>query len=350
MAVRKINRKKPWQCYWTNPFTAKQESAQFNTEREAQAHDSLIKHRLRFERENFRPKEEPELAGKMMTVEDLVFAHLSYKKPSKSNARRELNNLRPVLLELGRLPLCDLTKLHIMECMRAHSEKVKLATVRVRFAMLKSALNWGVTQGIIASFPAFKIPNPPHEKIPPPTPEECAAIIEHAASHVRRVILLGAYCGMRIGPSELFKLTWADVNFQQATLRVWSAQKNKSMPWRDVPLAANIYENLKEWHADDNGEGYIIHYHGNPVTSIKTAWRKALKRAGVTRRIRPYDLRHAFATNALAAGSDLKSVSEIMGHADSTMVLKVYQHVQEEQKKQTVNSLPAIRVLPEQKT
>ena len=54
MAIRfRAGRKAPWQVYWNNPFTGKRESASFLTQEEALKEDSLIKHRLRFDRESF---------------------------------------------------------------------------------------------------------------------------------------------------------------------------------------------------------------------------------------------------------------------------------------------------------
>jgi len=61
---------------------------------------------------------------------------------------------------------------------------------------------------------------------------------------------------------------------------------------------------------------------------------------GIGRRIRPYDLRHAYATYAIAGGADIKSVAEVMGHADASMILKVYQHVQFCQKQKAVEVVP----------
>lgn len=65
-----------------------------------------------------------------------------------------------------------------------------------------------------------------------------------------------------------------------------------------------------------------------------------LIRAGITRRIRPYDLRHAFATEAIAAGADIGTVAKLMGHTDMNMILKHYQHVLSSQKRAAVEALP----------
>ena len=58
----------------------------------------------------------------------------------------------------------------------------------------------------------------------------------------------------------------------------------------------------------------------------RQGWHNALRRAGIARRIRPYDLRHAFASLALVYGADIKCVAETMGHKNITMLLSVYQH------------------------
>jgi integrase len=84
------------------------------------------------------------------------------------------------------------------------------------------------------------------------------------------------------------------------------------------------------------------------VQSIKTSWNKTLKRAGITRRIRPYDLRHAFATEAIAAGVDVGTVSKLMGHTTPTMVLKHYQHVLDQQKRAAVETLPEVQYVPKE--
>jgi len=44
-------------------------------------------------------------------------------------------------------------------------------------------------------------------------------------------------------------------------------------------------------------------------------WGKTLKRAGITRRLRPYDLRHYFVTKALEDGADIKALAEVVGAA-----------------------------------
>lgn len=72
---------------------------------------------------------------------------------------------------------------------------------------------------------------------------------------------------------------------------------------------------------------------------MRNSWRNALRNAGITRKIRPYDLRHAFATMLIASGTDVGTVAALMGHTTPTMVLTHYQHVLTKQKKLAVSTL-----------
>lgn len=79
---------------------------------------------------------------------------------------------------------------------------------------------------------------------------------------------------------------------------------------------------------------------GKAVTTIKHAWIYALKRAGISRRIRPYELRHAFGTELVAAGVDIGTVAHLMGHSSPQMLLKHYLYVLDKSKVNAVEKLP----------
>ncbi|MBQ7584833.1 MAG: tyrosine-type recombinase/integrase [Desulfovibrionaceae bacterium] len=51
----------------------------------------------------------------------------------------------------------------------------------------------------------------------------------------------------------------------------------------------------------------------------------------MNRRIRPYDLRHTFATELIAAGTDIGTVAKLMGHSSPTMLLNHYQYTMDVQ-------------------
>ena len=83
------------------------------------------------------------------------------------------------------------------------------------------------------------------------------------------------------------------------------AVKYKSAPrelaWQWL-FPSNLTRGQYRWHATDE--------------SVAKQMRAALKAAGILKRITPHCLRHGFATHAMQAGNDIKTVQELLGHQD----------------------------------
>lgn len=365
MAIReRPGRASPFQVYWNNPFTGKRESKSFETIDQAEKHDDYIKYQLKHERDAFYNEEAEEAEDSDLTVESLCFLYLKAKRMSPVNAKKVLSAVDPLLEDIGDISISDLDKSLIkstiqkqsMEICRPRSKKGKQVaplarvspqTIKNRFGILKAVLNWAEEEGIVEHVPNFKLPSPQKAQIPPPTPEECTKIYNVSPPHIQRAIILGLSFGMRIGASELFKLTWNDVDLKRKELRVWSADKNQKIQWRDVPIKESLLPIFEQWKEEDkeNGVEHLLTFRGKPLKSgFGKAWHRALEKAEINRRIRPYDLRHAFATESLAGGADIGSVAYLMGHQDKTMILKTYQHPLNRQKKEAVESVPDLPV------
>ena len=351
MAVRyRPERKAPWQCYWNNPYTGKRESASFETQEEALKEDSLIKHRLRFDREFFRKEDaEGENNNAEITLEAAYLLYLKSKQFSKKSVAWQLDCMKLPLQQLGQMPVAEIERGHIQSIMDAMGKMpVKSATVRDRLSVFRTVLRWAAEQGLRGPVDFPKLPPAHYQKFMPPTSDELAAMLQVAPDHIQRVIIIGAYCGVRVGPSELFRLTWGDVDLTRRVLRVHGSRKNEAAPWREVPIRESLLSLFEQWQAADLtiGAQHLIHWKGKPVLKIKTSWKDTLNAAGITRRIRPYDLRHAFATEAIAAGADVGTVASIMGHSSPQMILTHYQYVLTAQKRAAVNALPDIPYVP----
>lgn len=223
------------------------------------------------------------------------------------------------------------------------------STIRRELTAIQAILNWSVSRNppLIPNNPVatYRKPRAYDAVIPPPTADEVALILTYAVDHLRRAILLSYYLGLRPGCIELLSLRWSAVSQGRDTVTVTSAHKGGAER-REVPIHPELVPIIDTWRRTDPPTStHIIHYHGRPIRSIKSAWRNALRRAGITRRIRPYDIRHAFATAALEREGDIKALSEIMGSRPETL-MRFYQHVSSSLRRQTVSKIPAISLPP----
>jgi site-specific recombinase XerD len=137
---------------------------------------------------------------------------------------------------------------------------------------------------------------------------------------------------------------------------VTSAQKG-GLKSRTVPLHAKLRELLGIWYAEDLASEeetaqkekrepalpeYIVTWHGKPIQTIKSAFKTAKANAKITRKLTPYAFRHAFVSSILAAGGDLKSTSELVGHSRPDTTQQIYQHTNTKLHRSSIKKLPTL--------
>lgn len=371
---RKNRPQKPWLVYWRNPITGGRESKSFATKEEADLKEAEVKLRKKNDRASFAPTEHAEESDGALTFDDIFLLYLKAKRFSKKNLRDTLLHLKYVRPMIGHIPATELTKADMRAVVRFLREPrfilrdykdkkgiridypgCKQNTINRKISIVKAALNWAEDEELIHENPIirFSAPRGADLIIPPPSIEEANRIMAVASEHVRRVVVLGMGTGARVGPSELFKMKWEDVSIDgdNDVLRIWSANKNLEIQYRDLAIKPIVSDVMQIWRKQDeeNGIKHIIHWKGEPINTIKTAWSATLERAGITRRIRPYDLRHSFATEALENGNDgyggdPKTIATLMGHADPTMIMRRYKHVVPKRMRDTVLEIPDLEI------
>lgn len=350
MAIRKRTRtggKTFFQVYWKNPVTGKQESREFEQEKDAARYNDDILFRLKYERNSFIPESD----RLPLTVGILLGKYLKASSMAESTKESSFYRLKAVIKFCGGILAAEFTRKDFKELENyLLGLGQKQNTVQRTLSIITSALNWGVDQELMPEgyqLPRYTCRRGQDTQLQPPTATELSKILGAAPPHLVRAILLAWHLGLRVGSSELLKVQWSGVDWEAKTLFVEAAKKNKAQPWRVVDLAPGMYANLQRWHAEDIRRDVmpktIVHYQGAQIGTIKRTWRTTLERAGITRRIRPYDLRHAFATQALSHGADIKAVSEVMGHSDAAMILRNYQHVIGSQRKDAINLVPEVK-------
>ncbi len=281
-------------------------------------------------------------------MEAIDFLYLKEKQFSMKRLAWHLDGMKLPLEMIGRKRISMITTQDLAAVLRGQlSKKVKTITAKNRTKILFTVIRWAKRRGFLKQLPEFpELPEAHYKPIEIPTMEEVQAMIRVAPPHLQRVIIITTSTGIRVGPSELFKLQWKDVDLRRRVICVKAAQKNPREPVREVPIRDDLVDLFCYWHDEDvrRNISWIISYKGHPVESVKRSWTQCLRMAGITRSITPYCLRHLFATEALAAGSDLGTVSKLLGHNSSDMVLEHYQHVLTKQKKMAVEALPRLDV------
>lgn len=339
MAVRK--RGTSFQVYWRDPLTGERKSQTVPSLKEARKLDALMKFRKEHERETFTQKEPPKPDG--LTVEDAVYAYLKSKQFTPANLRFTISHARPCLAEIGQVQVADLTLAHMRKMVAVFKDAgLKQNGINRKVSIIKAALTWAEVEELAGPNPIarFSCPRGEDEKIVPPTPAEVRRILAVAPPHVHRAVLLSFYLGVRVGASELFGITWENVDMERGVVHVRSAKKNKAVAWRELGISAALAPSLASWGALDGWKGPLVHYEGHAIGHMRRAWASTLAAAGITRSLTPYSLRHAFATYALSAGADVGAVAKVMGHSSTAMIHRNYQHVLDSQRRQVMESLP----------
>jgi site-specific recombinase XerD len=142
--------------------------------------------------------------------------------------------------------------------------------------------------------------------------------------------------------SELVGLTLDGVLEEHRTLRV----RGKGDRERIVPVAAPAWEALEAWRRGPRprfaarrappSDAVLLSRSGRPLdrTRIYQIVRAAAQRAGVRVAVGPHALRHAFATDLVRGGADLRVVQELLGHR-SLRTTQVYTHVDSDRLRRT---------------
>jgi integrase len=232
-------------------------------------------------------------------------------------------------------------------CAFRRKQGVKNRTIRDDLTYIQAILNFAVSRSVIEVNPVKGYPPPRDdaEAVRPPNREEFEAIMSCAAPHIQRAMWIAYFTGCRPGPIELYSLEWKAVDFFRNIITITSAKKG-GVQLRDLHLTDRFKGMLKQWYDEDilaqEKKGlklkYIVHYHGGMVKSIKSGWAAAKRRAGITRRIRRYDLRHMTATELLAAGVDIVTIAEILGNTVE-QCSNAYLHVSNDRKKNALDRL-----------
>lgn len=234
-------------------------------------------------------------------------------------------------------------------------------TVIDLWSKLNAIIHYAESKGYIQDFDYDVIqPKTVDNELPILTVQEQIKLITSIKSNLtteKLGILLSLYAGIRLG--EVCALTWENIDFDNGMLkirttlqRIKNTDKNaktktkvvidtpkskKSI--RDIPLPNFLIGTLKSF-VSENERAYVLtgtqKYMENRV--YQNRFKQYLFEAQIDD-INFHALRHTFATRAIENGIDIKSLSEILGHASVRFTLERYVHSSNSLKKQGMEKL-----------
>jgi site-specific recombinase XerD len=173
-----------------------------------------------------------------------------------------------------------------------------------------------------------KLPRPRQPKRLPEvlSSQEVVAILDAAPSPKYRAAFMLCY-GAGLRTDEVVHLLPHHIDSQRMLIRV---EQGKGKKDRTVMLSQSLLEELRSCWRRYVPKCYLLEgkHPGRPIdaTSIQRAFRLARGRAGVSKRVTPRSLRHAFATHLVERGTNLRVVQALLGH-QSLNTTAVYTHL-----------------------
>jgi integrase/recombinase XerD len=220
-------------------------------------------------------------------------------------------------------------------------ERGYVATTMARkVAASRSFFGFLVSEGISKTNPTENMSSPAVGKaLPKPIPvsqvrlllEQPAKLSTSEARRDRAMLELLYASGMRI--SELVSLNLGDVNLEGDYFVRCLGKGRKE---RIIPLYEQIARTIKQYIDEERPklsrgrkeDALFLNARGERLTR-QGFWQKLkeyAKAAGLSSQISPHTLRHSFATHMLSGGADLRSVQELLGHANISTT-QVYTHL-----------------------
>ncbi len=183
---------------------------------------------------------------------------------------------------------------------------------------LVCALRFLYTHTLHRKIEIERIPFPRRERKLPSilSREEVKALLE-ASAKIRDRALLAVLYGSGLRVAEAAQLKPRDIDARRNVLWVRQGKGRKD---RQTLLPEKLLELLRQyWRAERPGEWLFPASDGTRPVGPKTiylACRNAARAASIAKAVHPHSLRHAFATHLLEAGTNLRTIQILLGHAN----------------------------------
>ena len=278
-------------------------------------------------------------------------------KPSTASVyqRYIVNHIAPYF---GKTPCDELTSEMLQRFIRGLVENgLSAVTVQSIFSLLRAGLRSVVKETVLD----VKLPRYTKQEMSFLSSSEQQKLEETAKTMGGQdylTVVLCVYTGIRVG--ELCGLMWRDIDFERRLMHIRrtmqrirsDTEENRTAiafmspksatSVRAIPLSEFLISILRKHKSGADSE-YVLSRSGKPIEprSIQNRFKNILTAANV-KEMNFHATRHTFAVRALEKGFDVKSLSEILGHASATVTLSSYAHALDDHKRRLMEKLTVL--------
>jgi site-specific recombinase XerD len=154
-----------------------------------------------------------------------------------------------------------------------------------------------------------------------PSPDEVQHFLNCVSPLSARMVLNVCYAaGLRV--SEAVTLKPTDIDSKRMVIRV----TGKGGKDRDVMLSERLLGILRDWYRVVRPRDWLFpgQKHGSHISrhAVGAACRHTRRSSGLSKRISPHTLRHAFAVHLLEQGTDVRTIQLLLGHRSLAMTMR----------------------------
>ncbi|MDD5079328.1 MAG: tyrosine recombinase XerC [Candidatus Omnitrophica bacterium] len=270
-------------------------------------------------------------------MERYIDKFMRYMEIEKNYSRHTLLNYR-IDLEgfrafLGQAAIENVDYLFLRKYLANLKEKSLGAKSMARhLSALRSFFKFLIREGYLKANPILSLSSPKIEQHLPKflTEDEVSNLIESSipkdlsGSRDRAILETFYSSGLRI--SELVGINVDDIDFIGGVIKV----RGKGKKERIVPIGDKAIEAVRVYVGKKKKEtqALFLNKNGKRITDrgVRNIVGKYLRISGAKQGACPHTLRHSFATHLLNRGADLRTVQELLGHANLATT-QIYTHL-----------------------
>lgn len=249
--------------------------------------------------------------------------------------RRDLHQFRQVLRHEGVLRWDAVSTQVARRYVARLERRYARSSVARHLATLRTFFRFLYREGKVSRNPLALVATPKQQRRLPKflTPDEVKALLkspEGSSLGLRdRALLEVLYAtGLRVG--ELVSLRLTDLT--NGEVRVTGKGRKERIVLLNTAAVDALHRYLEDSRphlvARRRGDAVFVNARGGPLTDrgVRVIVERHIRKVAFGRRISPHLLRHTFATHLLDGGADLRTVQELLGHANLATT-QIYTHV-----------------------